>query len=85
VGERVLRFSHANIRIPRDSACRAAHVHGKMQSLVSTCHDATERMIANRQSHSHRATGRNARAGASHCASAMRSDALPVFGSRQAT
>jgi hypothetical protein len=42
-------------------------------------------MIANRQSHTHRASGIVSRAGIVHCASVMRPGALPVFGSRQAT
>jgi hypothetical protein len=56
-----------------------------MQSLVTTVTNATEHMIANRQSHAHRTSGIASRAGVVHCASVMRPDALLVFGSRQAT
>ena len=42
-------------------------------------------MIANRQLHAHRATGRKARVGAVYCASFMRCDVLPLFGGHQAT
>ena len=41
-------------------------------------------MIANRQSHTHRAKG-TSRAGALHCVGVMRQDALPRFRGRQAT
>jgi hypothetical protein len=81
-----LRFSHANIRALRGFACSAARVDGKMQSLVSTCDDATNHMIANRQPLSNRATGFAPRHGAMRCGATLQIRAvLPVSGGRQAT
>ena len=42
-------------------------------------------MIANRQSHTHRASGIKSRAGAVHCVGVMRQHVLPRFRGRQAT
>jgi hypothetical protein len=60
-------------------ACTVAFDH--LPSLVT---NATDRMIAKRQSHTHRASG-TSRAGALHCVGVMRQDALPRFRGRQAT
>jgi len=52
--------------------------------LLCLVTNATDHMIASRQSHAHRARGISP-AGALHCVGVMRQDALPRFRGRQAT